>query len=82
MAFWALRLEPYGKRPVTVPLWQEEPVPEEKTRPAVFADRTYEFTLIGDEVSRVQNIFVFVNDLCRPSVFHEGKICFGNARTE
>lgn len=82
MAFWALRLEPYGKRPVTVPLRQEEPVPEEKIRPAVFADRTYEFTLIGDEVSRVQNIFVFVNDLCRPSVFHEGKICFGNARTE
>lgn len=88
MAVWSLKLKPYGKQPVTICLAEQKAAcdPDRDATltkdPAVYSDLTYEFLLMGDEVPRVQNAAVFVNDVYRPAVFQEGRICFGSTRVE
>lgn len=87
MSFWSLKLMPYGKQPVTIRLRENEtelsePEAEQDSagdRPGVYGDLTYRFKLTGDDVLRVQDVFVFVNDVRRWSVYDNGTIFFGNS---
>lgn len=83
-----LMLHPYGRQPFSVRVSESDGRRDfirqriTKTEEAVvFSDLSYEFSLLCEETTCVHNIAVYINDVCVPSIYQNGRILFPNRST-
>ncbi len=85
MVACSLTMYPYGKQAFTVDLFESNGKNEridriltESNGVSVFSDLSYEFSLTSENITDVQNVAVYINDVYEESVYRNGRILFPN----
>lgn len=80
----SLTLIPYGKQPITIELLENkftrdsiEQTIENSTKGGnIFSDLSYEFVLNCEDISAIQDVRIYVNDVYEKSTYVQGKVRF------
>ena len=88
MAACSLTMYPYGRQAFTVDLYEKsgkngrvDQILTQSNGVSVFSDLSYEFSLTGENLTNVQNVTVYINDVYEESVYRNGRILFPNRNT-